>query len=338
MKKVIECPYCDGHATLTTQLNELSFRKEFFKVNAHFYKCNQCSEEFTTTETDTFTLLQAHHQYREKYSILFPEQIIALRMKYKLSATKMSEVLGLGTNGYGNYEKGEIPTPAIANLIFTANNLLVFKQMLEKAKECFNDGMFETALSNINNIINLESTTPPFGIKLNNYNIPNSWTGYKIPNKEKLAGILVAFITRCKTQFNDRVKLNKLLFYSDFLSYEQTGFSITGLSYRAIQFGPVPTNYENIYAYMQDEEYISSNIIENKNGTVSETFTTDLTYDCMLFNKNEQNVIDTITEKFKETSTWDLVELSHTEKGWLDLHNQRLIINYQTYAFSLVGI
>jgi hypothetical protein len=35
-------------------------------------------------------------------------------------------------------------------------------------------------------------------------------------------------------------KMNKLLFYIDFLSYRQRGIAITGLCFRAIDFGPVP--------------------------------------------------------------------------------------------------
>ena len=47
MKQVIECPYYDGQAENETKENkELSFRKEAFKVAAHFYKCNKCFEEF----------------------------------------------------------------------------------------------------------------------------------------------------------------------------------------------------------------------------------------------------------------------------------------------------
>ena len=107
MKQVIECAYCDGQAQLQKTGKELKYRAELFKVVEHFYKCEKCAEEFTTTETDSVTLLQAHNQYRERHFIPFPEEILAIRDKYELSATKLSEVLGLGINGYGNYEKGE---------------------------------------------------------------------------------------------------------------------------------------------------------------------------------------------------------------------------------------
>ncbi len=67
MKQIIDCPYCDGQAHLQKTANELAFKKELFKVVEHFYKCDKCEEEFTTTETDAVTLLQA--QNRERYFI-----------------------------------------------------------------------------------------------------------------------------------------------------------------------------------------------------------------------------------------------------------------------------
>src|SRR3569833_2128964 len=113
MKTRVDCPYCDGTAELQKQPGEITYRKEIFKVVEHFYKCEKCGEEFTTTETDTITLTQAHNQYREKYNIPFPEEIVAIKEMYQLSATKMGEVLSLGANSYSNYEKGEMPSPAL---------------------------------------------------------------------------------------------------------------------------------------------------------------------------------------------------------------------------------
>ncbi|MBK7883907.1 MAG: SocA family protein [Chitinophagaceae bacterium] len=167
---------------------------------------------------------------------------------------------------------GKLTTPAIGNLIYTANAPEVFKVMLEKAKHYFNDGMYNTAMEKIQFLIDRKKVNDIFQFRLNQHSEPNSFTGYKRPNKEKLANVLIAYITKCKSEFNDRLKLNKLLFYSDFLSYKLTGFSITGLSYRAIQYGPVPTYYDNIYAYLENEEIIFSNWIKGKDGSATENF------------------------------------------------------------------
>jgi transcriptional regulator NrdR family protein len=64
MEKIIECPFCDGHADLRVQEKEFLFKKEYFKVHEHYYKCGLCEEEFTTNEVDENTILQINNQYR----------------------------------------------------------------------------------------------------------------------------------------------------------------------------------------------------------------------------------------------------------------------------------
>lgn len=337
MKKVIECPYCDGQAHLQKQSRELTYRKEVFGIHAHFYQCAKCNEEFTTTETDTISIFQAQNQYRERYSIPFPEEVIAIRAKYDLSATKMSEVLGLGVNGYGNYEKGEIPTPAHGNLVSMANNAEVFKGMLEKAKHYFSNSGYDNAMKTVVFLVEKQNIAQPFYSKLNQYNEPVSLTGFKRPNKDKIANVLIFFINGSNKDFNDKLKLNKLLFYIDFVNYKLFGFSITGLSYRAIDYGPVPTFYDNIYTYFENEGIISSKWIKDAVGAAKETFETQAAFDAKLFTPEELIVIEGIRETFKNTSSWDLVDLSHKERGWIELHPNREIINYQHYAFDIVG-
>ena len=338
MKKVIECPYCDGHAELKKEDKELNFRKEVFKVLAHFHKCQKCLEEFTTTESDTLTILQAHNQYRERYSIPFVEDICALREKFELPANKMSEVLGLGVNGYSNYEKGEIPTPAIGNLINTVCDPNVFIGLLHRTEKEFAKNAYEKAKARVEYLITREREVNPFYATINQYAEANHYTGYKKPNVDKLANVIVAFISRCKPAFNDRLKLNKLLFYTDFCHYKLTGFSLTGLSYRSIQYGPVPTFYDNIYTYFENEGLICSNWIKEENGSGKELFETTGTFESKHFNAEELENIETIINKFRNTSSWDLVDLSHKEKGWMETQEKKEMISYQEYAFDLVGV
>lgn len=333
----MECPFCDGQARLQKKNRELRYRKEEFKVVEHFYKCEKCAEEYTTTETDTITILQAHNQYRERYAIPFPDEICALREKYELNATKMSEVLGLGVNGYSNYEKGEMPSLAIANLIRMAENPVVFKDMLKNAKHIFNNGAYENALNKVEYLIEKQTAGQPFYARLNQFDVPNNLTGYRRPNKEKISNVLVAFISKCNQEFNDRLKMNKLLFYTDFLNYKLFGYSVTGLSYRAIDYGPVPTFYDNIYTYFENEGVIESKWIKDGNGAAKETFVAHAAFDEKLFTETEKLIMETLADVFKDTSSWDLVDISHKEIGWIELHPSREIISYQQYAFDLKG-
>ncbi len=337
MKVRIECPYCDGTAVLQKKAGELTYRKEVFKVIEHFYQCEKCHETFTTTESDTITLIQAHNQYREKYNIPFPEEIIALKEKYGLSATKMSEVLGLGVNGYSNYEKGEMPNPAIANLITTAAKPDVFLELLENAKSHFSDNSFEKVKTKVYALIHESKKAKPFYTALNIYNDANNYTGYQRVNADKIANLVTRFIKESKADYNNKLKLNKQLFYVDFRHYKNYGKSITGLTYRAINYGPVPANYDNIYTYLENEQIISSNWIKTNSGSAVETFTTEAAFESIVFSDEELETISGVVHQFKDTSSWDIVDLSHRERAWKELENGRKLISYQEYAFDLAG-
>lgn len=338
MNHKIECPYCDGYATSQRQSKDLTYRKEVFRVVAHYYKCEKCGEEFTTTESDTITLMQAHNQYREKNNIPFPQEIAAIREKYELSAAKMSEVLGLGANGYSNYEKGEMPLPAIANLITTAAKPEVFEEWLDKARVHFSENAFKKAKDKIAFLIEKQRQFNPFYSSLNIYNKPNNYTGYKLPSADRIASLIANFIQKCKPEFNDKLKLNKLLFFTDFCHYKNYGQSVSGLSYRAIQYGPVPSNYDNIYTFLENEQIIASDWIRLPNGSAREVFITEADFDPKLFTAEELETVSQIAKRFDNISTWDIVELSHEEKAWKELEANRELIGYQDYAFELQAV
>jgi putative zinc finger/helix-turn-helix YgiT family protein len=338
MKSIIPCAFCDGEAKLRSQKRVLTYRKEEFNVVEHYYQCEKCHEEFTTTEIDTVTILQAHNQYREKYLIPFTDWIISLRSKYELSAAKMSEVLGLGANGYSNYEKGEMPSPAIANLIKAADNPEFFIGLLIKAKDYFSENSYNNALDRVLYLLSREFLDHEEYSVLNSHKDPVALTGFKSLNIDKIANILVAFISRCNSNFNDKLKLNKLMFYSDFVNYRATGYSITGITYRAIQYGPVPTYYSNIYGYLADGCIIDSEWIKDLDGSAKETFVSKIAFDESLFSESELSTIDQVVNKFKDTSTWDLVDIVHNERAWIELHANKSTINYQDYAFDIKAI
>lgn len=338
MKQRIECPYCDGIAHLHKEAKELTYRKGVFKIVAHFYKCEKCAEEFTTTEADTISLMQAHNQYREKNSIPFPEEIATFREKYDLPASKMSEVLGLGANGYSNYENGEIPTPAYGNLISAASEPQTFMNLLEKAKEHFSETAFKKVKEKVAYLIQTQDENKNLCTILNVYNEPNNFTGYKKPVPTKIANLVTYFIQYSKAVFNDKLKLNKQLFFADFTHYKNYSSSITGLSYRAIKYGPVPANYDNIYAYLENEQLISSQFLKLSNGGAREIFVSEADFDKKLFNEEENETLATIIEKFANISTWDIVDLSHEEKAWKELEAKKGLIGYQDYAFELAAV
>ena len=331
---MIECPYCPGKASLTKEKTVLTFRKEEFPVISHFYKCDSCNEEFTTTESDELAITQLHNQYREKHKIPFIEEMKQLRERYKVSAAKMGEILGFGANTYGNYEKGEMPTLANANLINTASDPKIFLGLLENLKDEESDSFYTKTSQHLHALVKEKAAGSKDCLSL--FCVPpSSLTGFRVFDATRLKNILVNIINLCDPQFNDRIKLNKLLFYIDFSHYAKYGRSISGLSYEALGFGPAPAAYNQIYAYMSATGEFASSGEKLPSGHMIELYSTKAEFNSQLFSEIEIETMRKVIYKFKNIPTWDIKELSHKETAWTDLQAEKSIISYQDYAFDL---
>ena len=98
--------------------------------------------------------------------------------------------------------------------------------------------------------------------------------------------------------------------------------------YRAIQYGPVPANYDNIFAYLENEQIISAEWIRLANGSAREVFKIEGDSDTSLFSPDELETINKVVNRFSETSTWDIVDLSHKENAWKELEAGKKLTSY----------
>src|SRR5687767_3702503 len=73
------------------------------------------------------------------------------------------------------------------------------------------------------------------------------------PDDSKLAELIlfIAHRSECDERFG-AVKLNKLLFFSDFLAYGRLGSSITGQDYQKLQHGPAPRKLLPVVREMEE--------------------------------------------------------------------------------------
>ena len=166
--------------------------------------------------------------------------------------------------------------------------------------------------------------------------IANIYTGYRKPDFEKFTEMVIYFAEKT-TPF--KTKINKLLFYADFLMFKQSCFSISGLKYKAIDMGPVPNNYQSIFEYLTNNNEIEILFTEFPNGYTGEQFKPlkNRNFKAELFSDSELEILDKVATIFKNTSTNEIIELSHLEKAWTMNEKDKNIISYK-YAFELSQI
>lgn len=331
----MKSPFTGKEMPILVRNEDVAFRKETFNVTYPSYYCDDSKQYFTTTEFDTIKMKQVYNQYRDKFNIPFPEEIREIRAKYGLSASKMSEILGFGINGYRNYENEEVPNQSNANLIQLANDPVKFKSLVE-ISSIFEKGSKEQLdlLNKIDSLI-LKESKHKFLFRFENYllgdMLPDNYTGYMKPSIEKLTEMVVFFAERMKPYIT---QLNKLLFYCDFLNYKNEAVSISGTRYRAIDMGPVPNNYDSIFDYMESTGAIIIKKYENELG-YSKEFINNREFNNELFTDKELEVLNKILNEFKGRTTKEIIERSHLEDGWKDnFDNGKSLIDYK-YAFNL---
>lgn len=317
---------------------KMEFRKEEFEICFHFHKDEKKQYQYTTTELDELNYTQLLNKYREKHNLPFPEEIREIRDKYQLPAAKMSEILGLGANSYRQYEAGEVPSTSIGKLIQMSADPAKFRELVNLC-DSIDDKTRKKILAHIHQLIEKDNSEIQW-IRIDDYFAdhirPNELTGYRKPNLERFAHLIIRFAEKLEPW---KTQLNKLLFYTDFLHYKRTGFSVTGCQYAAIQMGPVPKRFETVFDELATKDFFDVVYTEFKDGNVGVQFKKrkDQPFNSALFTEQELKTVDEVIDTLGKLKRPELVEKSHEEIGWIENIESKGLINYD-YAFDLKAI
>ncbi len=321
---------------LEYEWRKVPFRKETLTIPYQYYLCADTSEQFTTTELDELNLQMLHNQYRTLHHIPQPDAIRAMREKYGVSASRMGEVLGFGPNTYGQYEKGDLPTMANAKLLKLAENPAKFLPLAEdwattstKAKADLLKRVNELIEGHKVRLVDYESY-------LMGGKATDQYTGFKSPDFAKLAEMVVFFAQKVPCY---KTKMNKLLFYADFLMFKLFGQSISGTRYRAIPYGPVPHSFESVFESLASDAVIDITYEELKEGGQKQFLTSikERRFNEALFTTSELSILNKVQERFANIRPYEIVEISHEEEGWQANEKERALISYH-YALDLKAV
>jgi len=154
------------------------------------------------------------------------------------------------------------------------------------------------------------------------------------PNDEKFRE-LVIFIAR-RSEKDPRfgaIKLNKLLFYCDFLAYLKLGQPITGQPYFKLKQGPAPQYGTPLREKMIRDKEIAVRPEQTAGGrTMIRTLALrDPNYKA--FSSQEIALVTQVLEEYRASSGAELSEESHRFAGWHYAKEREEI----PYAVALVG-
>lgn len=325
-------PFTGGEAVLLTETRKAVFRKEEYEYTYICYKCVDTEETFTTTQMDVVNTAQIYNGYRNRHGIPFPDEIKDIRSRYELSASKMSKILGFGDNQYRLYENGEMPSLANGRVLKAIQSPRTFETFVDAAKGVLSD---EEHLKLKKRLEEYEEKAFMDGFFCNliyGDGARNKYNGYAMLSISRLKNVVLFFIEKFNGVFV--TQMNKLLFYADFLSYRESGQAMTGLTFKAIQYGPVPNRWDKVYALLDDIYQIE---VEGKNGNIGNKLVSDISCDLSSFTNEQMEVLEKVYTTFKNDSSVSISQKSHDELAWIDNNELHSFIDFK-YAFFLKNI
>lgn len=328
----MKSPFTGGEVVLIEETRKAIFRKEEYEYTFLCYRCVDTQETFTTTQVDMFNTSQIYNSYRTTHGIPYPDEIKKTRNRYMLSALKMSKILGFGDNQYRLYENGEIPNVANGRVLKAIQSPKTFETFVDAVKTSLSPNEYmkiKTHLEECNEQSVLDSLMHKliFGD-----NIRSKYNGYAMLSISKLKNVLLFFIEKFNGVFV--TQMNKILFYTDFLSFRENGQAITGLTFKAIQYGPVPNKWDRVYSLIDDINQIE---VEGINGNVGNKLISTMPCDISSFTDEQLSILEKVYDTFKNDNAASISKKSHDEPAWIDNQGTHSFIDFK-YAFSLKAI
>jgi uncharacterized phage-associated protein len=326
-------PYTGKEMKVVYEPRTWNFRGEEYEYIHTAYVCEDTHEQFTTSESDDAGFLQVTNQYRAKYGIPFTDEIVATRARYGISAAKMSAILGIGTNQWRLYESGEVPSVSNGRMIRSIMNPKVFLDLVESAGQLLTDKEYNAITAKVQQVI---AQSDKYHIEEYEcrrlFSVPRgAENGYSPISLERVKAVMLTILQECGEVFC--TKMNKLLFYIDFLSYRQRGIAITGLSFRAIDFGPVPDRWEKLYSQFDDIRQELRPIGEYEGNVLL----SNIKPDNAILNDSEKEIIHTVCSHFMNYSSGKISAVSHEEPAWIKFHESHSRIPFSE-AFELKAV
>jgi hypothetical protein len=312
------------------EIEKEEYRGEEFEFTYISFRDDAEGESYTTTESDGIWLSQLTNQYRERHSIPYTDEIIALRERYGLSASKMSVILGFGTNQYRLYEDGEVPSESNGKMIRSAMNPLVFMDLVKSSRHQLTEKDYAKISARVKDVIAQSEQWHDEALLseklfLSSRGLGN---GFAPQSAARLKNLLLYVLKQLGETY--QTKMNKVLFYIDFLSYRERGIAISGLAYEALAFGPAPQRWDRVYSYF-DEVDVHLRLVQ---GQECISLSADTDADISGFSEREIQIINTVCQKLKDMNSKEVSKLSHEETAWITHQKEHEHIPFKD-AFSL---
>lgn len=294
-------------------IEENIFKEELVRYPARYEYCSNTDTYTTYDDTINSNDISFKDAYREKMGLLTSEDIINIRDKYGVSQKDFSKILGWGSSTITRYENHQVQDVVHDDVLRKVNSdPKWFIDLLSRAKDELSEKAYKKYLSNAkeayyaNRNCYLKNSIEASYARFEDNPYITGNTSLNLDKAVEMINYLAL-----KTPNLHKVKLMKMMWFSDFLSYKREKKSITGLAYNALSMGAVPECYKALvlldgvsYEEVQYDEYIGYKFYPAPN------------FQIKFLSDGEIKIINEVIQHFKDYSTKQIVDRMHEEEAY----------------------
>jgi putative zinc finger/helix-turn-helix YgiT family protein len=321
------CPQCKAQREPNVDRRDevITVKGEPIEIQASVAACAECGEDLFVAELEEHNLRRAFDIYRRRHDLLTATQIRELREYYGLSQRALAQLLGWGDVTVSRYENGAIQTRG-------HDQFLRLLRDPENVRRLLDDGQFELSPQVTDQLTErlaaLLKATDPHSLVRCVQNVLDSGTpsptnGYRRFDLEKVHQASAYMASSVQHFF--KTKATKLLWYADFLAFRSQASSITGSEYVAAKFGPVPREFDLLFAEMVKSDVLS--VVEivfdaPDNDVGGEMYKPIREPNLEIFSEIEKKCLEAVAVEFRDLTSRQMVERAHREEAYKGIYEE----------------
>lgn len=324
----MNCPVCGGTHAVEKRLRETQalFKGDVVNYEEVYFLCDHADDEeneFVPAKVMDSNLLKVRDAYRTMKGLLTSNEIAEIRSLYGLTQSEFAALLGWGEVTVTRYESKTIQDETYDSLMrMIRENSMLALEYLDKHKNRFTDKRYSEIRLRVKKRLDLSGRMYLKMLEIKSlytkFEEESDYNGFKILDVEKLTTVMGYFANEMNHLY--KVKMMKLLWYTDAIYYKRHGKSMTGLVYEHMTYGALPIGFNEILS-VPTICVIEEMMYEDIGYKIVPTSKIDRS----VFSKDELSVLELVVDKFKEYRSKQIVEYMHEEKAYIETQDHELI-------------
>lgn len=336
-KEVMLCTCCmEKHEVATVSIKTKTLYKEKeIEYDAICYYCANADEYYEDEDMISKNDIAMKNAYRKAVGLLTSQEIASIRNKYGISQVDLSALLGWGEKTVTRYEGHQVQDSAHDAILRKIDgDSEWFLSLLKKSESKFSVESYKKYLNKATNLYNDAQDVYLRKAIKSQYAIYEGnplYNGNSSLDLDKVVDVINYLANSVSVTNLFMVKLVKLLWYIDTLSYKRRNRSITGLVYRALPMGAVPVAYDSLKdlkGIHYEEMFFDDNIGIKFYPSSVKTY--------KYLDKDDKEVLNDVISALGAISTKDIVDKMHDETAYKKTRPKH-IISF-CYAKELVAL